>query len=315
MTNYIVGRLISAVITVIGTTFLVFGAVRFLPGNAVDIIASTSTVGGPDAHAQVEHELGLDKPFLVGYGDWLKQVSTGDFGKSLINGQSINRFLKEGLPVSTELGLMSLVFGIAFGVPIGVISAVKQDSWVDFVLRSLSIVLLAVPGFLIAVIIIVVASRAWNWNPPITYIKFSDDPLHNLEQFLLPAIILGFSSAAALMRFTRTSMLDVYRQDYVRTARAKGLSERSVVWTHAFRNALIPIISVIGVFLAYIIGGTVIFEQIFQLPGIGRFLLSEVNTRDYPGIQAIALIFALIVVFVNLVTDLAYTLIDPRVRY
>ncbi|HXU23439.1 MAG TPA: ABC transporter permease, partial [Tepidiformaceae bacterium] len=135
------------------------------------------------------------------------------------------------------------------------------------------------------------------------------------EQFLLPAIILGFSSAAALMRFTRTSMLDVYRQDYVRTARAKGLSERSVVWTHAFRNALIPIISVIGVFLAYIIGGTVIFEQIFQLPGIGRFLLSEVNTRDYPGIQAIALIFALIVVAVNLITDLAYTLIDPRVRY
>jgi len=315
VTNYVIGRLISALITVIGTTFLVYGAVRFLPGNAVEIIASTSTVGGPNAYKQVEHELGLDKPFLIGYGDWVKQVATGNLGKSLINGQSIARYIKEGLPVSVELGLMSLFFGVVFGVPVGVLSAVRQDSWVDFALRSLSITLLAVPGFLIATVVIVVASKVWNWNPPITYIKFSNDPVHNLGQFVLPAIILGFSSAAALMRFTRTSMLDVYRQDYVRTARAKGLSQRSVVWTHAFRNSLIPIVSVIGVFMAYIIGGTVIFEQIFQLPGVGRFLLSEVNTRDYPGIQAIALIFALVVVVVNLVTDLLYTVIDPRVRY
>lgn len=305
----------SAVITILGTTFLVFTAVRFLPGSAVDIIASTSTVGGPDARDQIEHELGLDKPLPIGYVHWLSDIGRGDFGDSLINGQPIGDYIMEGLPVTLELGLMSLFFGIIFGVPIGVISAVAQDSWIDIVLRTIAVVLLAVPGFLIATIVIVVASRLWNWNPPITYIRFSDDPIHNIGQFALPAVILGFSSAAALMRFTRTAMLEVYRQDYVRTARAKGLAERSVVIRHALRNAMVPILSVVGIFLAFIVGGTVIFEQIFQLPGLGRFLLSEVNTRDYPGVQAISLLFAVTVVLVNLLTDLSYTLVDPRVRY
>jgi peptide/nickel transport system permease protein len=315
LTHYLVGRLISAVITVFGTTFLVFVAVRFLPGNAVDVIASTSTVGGPDARAKIRHELGLDKSIPEGYAVWLKDLASGNLGESLINGQPISRYIKEGLPVSIELGLMSLLFGMTFGIPIGIISAVAQDTWLDVLLRSLAIALLAIPGFLIATIVIVLASRFWNWSPPISYIKFTDDPIHNLGQFALPAVILGFSSAAALMRFTRTAMLEVYRQDYVRTARAKGLAERVVVMRHAFRTSLIPIISVVGIFLAFIIGGTVIFEQMFQLPGIGRFLLSEVNTRDYPGVQAISLIFALVVVTVNLATDIVYTFVDPRVRY
>lgn len=315
MSAYVIRRLISAFVTILGTTFLVFAAVRFLPGSAVDIIASTSTVGGPDARAQVRHELGLDESVPVAYVRWLGDIATGDLGKSLINGQSIGAYIKEGLPVSIELGLMSLAFGIVFGVPIGVISAVAQDRWLDIVLRTVAILLLAVPGFLWATIVIVLSSRLWNWNPPITYIKFTDDPIHNLGQFALPAVILGFSSAAALMRFTRTAMLEVYRQDYVRTARAKGLAENVVILRHALRNAMVPIVSVVGIFLAYIVGGTVIFEQIFQLPGLGRFLLSEVNTRDYPGVQAISLIFATTVVLVNLVTDLSYTFIDPRVRY
>ena len=315
MSTYVVGRLVSAFITILGTSFLVYTAVRFLPGNAVDVIASTSTVGGPNAREKVRHELGLDESIPVGYVHWLGDIATGNLGKSLINGQSIGAYIKEGLPVSMELGLMSLFFGIVFGVPIGVISAVAQDTWLDVILRTIAILLLAVPGFLIATVVIVVSSRLWNWNPPITYIRFVDDPVHNLGQFLLPAVILGFSSAAALMRFTRTAMLEVYRQDYVRTARAKGLTERVVVIRHAFRNAMIPILSVVGIFLAFIVGGTVIFEQIFQLPGVGRFLLSEVNTRDYPGVQAISLIFATTVVLVNLATDLSYTFVDPRVRY
>jgi len=315
LTHYILGRLISAVITILGSTFLVFIAVRFLPGDTVDIIASTSTVGGPDARKQIEHELGLDEPIPIAYARWLGDLARGDLGHSLINGQPIGDYIKEGLPVSIQLGVMSLFFGIIFGVPIGVISAVAQDTWLDVVLRTIAVILLAVPGFLIATIVIVTASRLWNWNPPITYIKFTEDPIHNLGQFVLPAIILGFSSAAALMRFTRTAMLEVYRQDYVRTARAKGLAERSVVLRHALRNALVPILSVVGIFLAFIVGGTVIFEQIFQLPGIGRFLLSEINTRDYPGVQAISLLFAVTVVLVNLITDISYTIVDPRVRY
>ncbi len=315
MSPYLVRRLIYAVITVIGATLLVSVALRILPGNAVDVILSTGTLSGPNARAQLEHEMGLDRPFLVSYAHWLGDIARGDLGNSLINGQSISRYIKEGLPVTLELGLMSLVFGVLFGVPVGVISAVRQDTWLDYLLRGLSIFLLSVPGFLIAVVVIVVASRLWNWNPPLTYIKFTDDPIHNLGQFTLPAVILGFSSAAALMRFTRTAMLDVVRQDYVRTARAKGLPGRAVITRHALRNSLIPIISVVGVFLAYIVGGTVIFEQIFQLPGLGRFLLSEANTRDYPGVQAIALIFAVVVVFVNLATDVVYSWADPRVRF
>jgi peptide/nickel transport system permease protein len=314
MSGYIVRRLVLAAITVVGVTFLVFAAVRWLPGNRVDVLLATGTNSGPGARAKLEHELGFDRPFLVQYGTWLGSVATGHLGKSLVNGQSLAFYIKEGLPVSIELGLLSLLFGIVFGVSIGIISAVKQDTWVDYVLRSFAIFLLAMPGFLIAVIVIVLASRFWNWNPPITYIPLKRDPIHNLGQFLLPAVILGFSSAAALMRFTRTAMLDILRQDYIRTARSKGLGDRVVVLNHALRNSLIPIVSIVGLFLAYIVGGTVIFESIFQLPGVGRFLFEEVNTRDYPGIQAIALIFAVVVVLTNLATDIVYTWVDPRVR-
>jgi peptide/nickel transport system permease protein len=314
MSSYIVRRLVLALITVLGVTFLVFAAVRWLPGNRVDVLLATGTNSGPGAKAKLEHELGFDRPFLVQYGTWLGDVATGHLGKSLVNGQSLAFYIKEGLPVSIELGVLSLLFGVVFGVSIGIISAVKQDTWIDYVLRSFAIFLLAMPGFLIAVIVIVLASRFWNWNPPITYIPLKRDPIHNLGQFLLPSIILGFSSAAALMRFTRTAMLDIMRQDYIRTARSKGLGDRSVVLNHALRNSLIPIVSIVGLFLAYIVGGTVIFESIFQLPGVGRFLFESVNTRDYPGIQDIALIFAIVVVLTNLATDIVYTWVDPRVR-
>lgn len=315
MSGYIARRLVLAAITILGVSLLVFAAVRWLPGNRVDVLLATGTNTGPGAKAQLEHELGFDRPFIVQYGHWLGSVATGHLGKSLVNGQSLAFYIKEGLPVSTELGLLSLIFGIVFGVSIGVISAVRQDTWIDYVLRSFAIFLLAMPGFLIAVIVIVLASRFWNWNPPITYIPLRRDPIHNLGQFLLPAVILGFSSAAALMRFTRTAMLDVLRQDYIRTARSKGLHERGVVLRHGLRNSLIPIISVVGLFLAYIVGGTVIFESIFQLPGVGRFLFEEVNTRDYPGVQDIALIFAVVVVLTNLATDVIYTWVDPRLRF
>lgn len=315
MSGYIVRRLVLAVITILGVTFLVFAAVRWLPGNRLDVLLSTGTNSGPGARAKLEHELGFDRPFLVQYGHWLGDVATGHLGKSLVNGQSLAFYIKEGLPVSVELGLLSLLFGVVFGVSIGIISAVRQDTWIDYVLRSFAIFLLAIPGFLIAVIVIVLASRFWNWNPPITYIPLKRDPIHNLGQFLLPAVILGFSSGAALMRFTRTAMLDILRQDYIRTARSKGLGDRSVVLNHALRNSLIPIVSIVGLFLAYIVGGTVIFESIFQLPGVGRFLFEEVNTRDYPGVQDIALIFAVVVVLTNLATDIVYTWVDPRVRF
>jgi peptide/nickel transport system permease protein len=314
MTGYLVRRLLLAVLTILGVSLLVFAAVRWLPGNRVDVLLSTGTNTGPGAKAKLEHELGFDRPFLVQYGHWLGSVVTGHLGKSLVNGQSLAFYIKEGLPVSFELGILSLLIGIVFGVSIGVVSAVRQDTWIDYVLRSLAIFLLAMPGFLISVIVIVLASRFWNWNPPLTYIKFTKDPIHNLGQFLLPSVILGFSTAAALMRFTRTAMLEVLRQDYIRTAWSKGLRERGIVVRHALRNSLIPIISVVGIFLAYIVGGTVIFETIFQLPGVGRFLLEEVNTRDYPGVQDIALIFATVVVLTNLATDIVYTWVDPRVR-
>ncbi len=314
MMVYILRRLVVAVITVLGVAFLVVVAMRAIPGSAIDVILSTGSIGGPHARQELAHELGLDRPLPVQYVDWLGGVLHGDFGESVITGRSVGSQLREALPVSVELGIMALAFGLVFGIPVGVISAIRQDTLTDYSLRSIAIAGLSIPNFLVGVVVIVLASRLFNWTPSITYHPLIHEPLANLQQFVLPAVILGFGASAALMRFTRTAVLETSRADYVRTARAKGLSEYGVVARHIVRNALIPVISVVGVFLAFIVGGTVIFEQMFQLPGMGRLLFVAINNRDYPTIQSAVLVFASTVVLVNFLTDLAYTVVDPRVR-
>lgn len=315
MGGYFLRRLAIAAITVFGVAFVVFSAVRFLPGDTVDVLLQSAGYRDIETRHELEQALGIDRPLLVQFGSWVSDVVRGEFGQSLITQRSIGGDLGSALPVTLELGLLSVAFATVIGVPVGVLSAVKQHSMLDYVMRSTSIVFLSIPNFLLATIIIVFGSVWFNWSPPLRYTPIQDDPIANLEQFLLPAFLLGLTASAGLMRFTRTAVLEVIRQDFVRTARAKGLAEYVTVTRHVLRNAMLPVLTVIGIYLALIVGGSIIFEQIFQLPGIGRYFFNAVAKRDYPGIQAVALIYASIVVIVNLGTDMLYAWSDPRIRY
>ena len=315
MGAYFLRRLLIAAITVLGVAFVVFSAVRFLPGNTVDVLLGSAGYRDIESKQQLEKALGIDRPIFVQFVSWLGDVSHGDFGDSLITKRSIGGDLKSALPVTLELGLLSVGFATLIGVPIGVLSAVKQHSILDYVTRSGSIVFLSVPNFLLAEMIIVFGAKWFHYSVPLRYVSLADDPVANLHQFLLPAFLLGLTASAGLMRFTRTAVLEVIRQDFVRTARAKGLQEYVTITRHVLRNAMLPILTVIGIYLAFIVGGSIIFEQICQLPGIGRYFFNAVQKRDYPGIQAVALIYASIVVIVNLGTDMLYAWSDPRIRY
>ncbi len=315
MGAYLLRRLGLAVITIFGVSFLTFSSVRLIPGDVVDVLTSGSGVTHIESKAALRHRLGLDRPLPIQYGAWLGQISRGDFGRSLITNDSVAANLKTYLPVSFELGVFATLFGVVIGVPIGIISAARQDTWLDYILRSFSVGMLAIPGYWIATLVIVYGALWFRWTPPIVYIHFADDPWGNVRQFLIPAALLGVTSSAALMRLARTTMLEVLRQDYIRTAWSKGLRERVVIARHALRNAMIPVVTVMGLSLAAIAGGTVIFEQIFNLPGMGRYLFLAVNQRDYPAVQGVVLVFAVVVVLSNLLTDIFYGVLDPRIRY
>jgi peptide/nickel transport system permease protein len=312
---YLLRRLGLAAITILGVSFLTFSSVRLIPGDVVDVLSSGSGVTHVEGKEALRRQLGLDRPLPVQYVSWMSKVARGDFGRSLISNDSVAANIRSRLPVSLELGVLATLFGFLVGVPIGIISAVRQDSWLDYALRSLSVGMLAIPGYWIATLVIVYGALWFGWTPPIIYIRFSEDPWGNIRQFLLPALLLGITGSASLMRLTRTTMLEVLRQDYIRTAWSKGLNERVVIIRHTLRNALIPIVTLMGLSLATIAGGTIIFEQIFNLPGMGRYLYLSVNQRDYPAVQGVVLVFAAIVVLANLVTDIAYGILDPRIRH
>lgn len=315
MAAYFMRRFAIAMITVLGVAFVVFSAVRFLPGDTVDVLLASAGYRDIESREQLEEALGIDRPLLIQFVSWTGGLLRGDFGTSLITQRSIRHDLSSAIPVTLELGLLSVGFATLIGIPIGVLSAVRQHSILDYLTRSTSIVFLSIPNFLLATIIIVFGSKWFDWSPPLRYTAIQDDPAANLEQFLLPAFLLGLTASAGLMRFTRTAVLEVIRQDYVTTARAKGLSGRIIIMRHVLRNAMLPILTVVGIYLALIVGGSIIFEQIFQLPGIGRYFFNAVAKRDYPGIQAVALVYATIVVFTNLATDMLYATSDPRIRY
>lgn len=315
MGQYILRRLGISFITAFGVVFIIFAAVRFLPGNTVDTLLQSGGFADVKSREDLERALGIDKPLLIQFGKWVGGILQGDFGQSMVTRRSIGGDLVSAVPVTLQLGLMSVSFAVIFGVPLGVISAVKQNTLIDYVFRSGSIFFLSVPGFLLATLIITYASLWWNYSPPLTYVEFWVDPIANLKMFWMPAILLGLSSSAGLMRFTRTAMLEAIRQDYVRTARAKGLKESVTILRHVMRNAALPVLTIIGIYLAYVVGGSIIFEQIFSLPGIGRYFFTAVAKRDYTSIQAVGLIYAFFVVFINFATDLSYAVFDPRIRY
>ncbi len=317
MQAYIVRRLLALIPTLLFASLIVFVTVRLIPGSVIDLMLSQNDISADKySRDQLIAALGLDKPMWEQYVAWAGGIVLhGDFGRSLWQNTPVAELLAARLPVTFQLGLMALIVALVVAIPIGAYSAMRQDTAGDYIGRSFSILMLAVPSFWMGTMVMVFPSVWWGWSPEVKFIPFRQDPLHNLSQMILPAIILGTSLSAVTMRLTRTMMLEVLRQDYIRTARAKGLSERLVVARHALRNALIPVVTLIGLQAPLLIGGAVIMEQIFVIPGMGLLLLDAVNQRDYPIITGVFLIVGVAVMLINLAVDLSYGLLDPKVRY
>ncbi len=313
MRTYVLQRLLVAIPSLLIASFIVFTLPRLIPGDVVQLMLEEKAYG-KDLE-DLREKLGLNRPLHLQYFEWLGRVVRGDLGESLWTRRPVIDELARRVPVSLELGLTALFFAVLVAVPVGVIAAVRQDTMRDYVARSAAILGLSVPGFWLATLAIVLPAVWWGWSPPIRFTEFRSDPWAHLGQFLLPGFILGIASAAALMRLTRAMLLEVLRQDYIRTAWSKGLQERAVVFKHSLKNAVIPVVTILGVQIAQILGGTVIFETIFGLPGMGRFLFDAINQRDYPVIQGINLLIVALVVAMNLIVDTLYAFLDPRIRY
>ena len=317
MRAYIIRRLLLVIPTLFGLSILVFLSVRFLPGDAIDaMLSKAGWIGEEVDRAALEKMLGLDLPAYVQYGRWLGGIVLhGTLGESLWTGQPIESKIVGRLPVTLELGVMAILIGLLIAVPVGVYSAIRQDTVGDYAGRTIAVIGLATPNFWLGVMVMLYPVLWWGWSPPIELIRFSDDPLGNLGMFLVPAVILGTALAASTMRMTRTMMLEVLRQDYIRTAWAKGLNERRVVVRHAMKNAFIPVVTLVGLQLPLLVGGSVIMENIFVLPGLGQVLVKALTDRDYPVVMGVNLFFGTVVVGVNLLIDMLYPYLDPRVRY
>jgi peptide/nickel transport system permease protein len=317
MQAYIVRRLLALIPTLFFASLIVFVTVRLIPGSVIDLMLSQNDISADKfSRDQLISALGLDKPMWEQYVAWMGGILLrGDFGRSLWQSTPVAELLQARLPVTFELGVMALIVALVVAIPIGAYSAVRQDTAGDYIGRSFSILMLAVPSFWMGTMVMVFPSIWWGWSPEVKFVAFRNDPLHNLSQMILPAIILGTSLSAVTMRLTRTMMLEVLRQDYIRTAWAKGLSENLIVSRHALRNALIPVVTLIGLQAPLLIGGAVIMEQIFVIPGMGLLLLDAVYQRDYPIITGVFLIVGVAVMVINLLVDLSYGLLDPKVRY
>ena len=336
MSAYIIRRLLLIIPTLSILTIMVFLAVRFIPGDVIDVMVARMIEQGADGaeidREALERRLGLDVPVHVQYGRWIGVLPTRDFitgesrfqegllqgalGQSLWGAHfSVEEKIIGRLPVTIQLGVMAIVIGLVIALPVGIYSAMRQNTAADYAGRSVAIIGLATPNFWLGTMVMLYPGIWWGWSPPIEIIPFTEDPLGNIGMFLIPSLILGTASAAATMRMTRTMMLEVLRQDYIRTAWAKGLRERVVVLRHAVKNALIPVVTLVGLQLPILIGGSVIMENIFSLPGLGRLLLTALDTRDYPMVSGVNLVFATAVVLFNLLIDLLYSYLDPRVRY
>ena len=316
MRAYIIRRLLLIIPTLFIVSLIVFTSIRLIPGSVVDVIVSSYEFQTKADLQQVRHELGLDKPMLEQYGIWMGQIIVhGNLGKSMIDQTTVAEDLKARWPVTVELGILALIFAQLIAIPIGIYSAIRQDSIGDFFARSFAILTISIPNFFLATLVIVFPSIWWHYMPPLTLIQFTQDPAGNLQMFVIPAIVLGISMAGLTMRMTRTMMLEVLRQDYIRTAWSKGLKERVVVLRHALKNALLPIITIIGSQVPLLVGGSVIIENIFQLPGMGQLFINAISKRDYTLVSSVVLLYAVAMVIINLLTDLMYGMLDPRVHY
>jgi peptide/nickel transport system permease protein len=315
LTRYIARRIITIIPLLLGISIVLFVLLRLVPGDFADIYQGAESMMSPEGEEYLRRSLDLDLPVYQQYLRWIWRILHGDLGRSMRTGRPVTESIRAGLPVTLELMFLSMLLSVAIGVPLGLGAAVGRNSKVDLFLQPLGVVGLSVPRFWMAMMLLLFVSRGLNWMPPLFWASPFEDPTSNLKQVLLPVITLALPIIALIMRFTRSSLLEVLGQDYMRTARSKGLQESVVLYRHALKNALIPVATVIGMQAAYLMGGSVVVEQIFSLPGIGWLLLSAMRQRDYTVVQATVLFMSSIFVLANLVVDVVYAYLDPRIRY
>ncbi|MBI2766918.1 MAG: ABC transporter permease [Chloroflexi bacterium] len=316
MRDFVIRRTLAAFVVLVLVSMFVFGMMHLLPGDALVVKLGETGRIPPSQMAELRAKMGIDDPLVVQYINWVRDILDGSMGDSLIfTGRSVSSRIGNALPVTIELGILGMASALIIGLPLGVISAVKQDSPLDYLIRVVSLFGLSIPQFWLGIIIIVYGTRYLGYAPPSKWIPFEDDPIGNLKMMWIPALVLGFGFAASIMRITRSTVLEALHEDYARTARAKGLAERAVVYRHVVRNALIPVVTFVGNQAAFVFSGALLVELLFLLPGMGRLTLQAIQNRDYPQVQGSALVAAAIVVFLNLLVDISYGWIDPRVRY
>ena len=299
----------------LGVSMLIFGTFHLIPGDVVDIMMGDEVTGDPRAAIELRKSLNLDKPIYVQYGYWLKNALQGDLGKSLTSGKPVMELILSRLPVNIELMIIAMVFIIFLGIPLGLLAAYKQFSFVDGLLRFITILGYAIPNFWLATLVVLVGSLYFHWLPVLKFIPFSEDPLRNILYLLIPGFVLATSTLSYIVRMTRSSVLDTLHQDYVRTARAKGMTEKIVLFVHVLRNSLIPVVTVLGFQIGALIGGLVLTEHVFVLPGVGRLILLAIEQRDFMIVTGSILFLSTVFVLLNLIVDIIYAFLDPRIRY
>jgi len=315
MGRYIAGRLLLMIPTLLGVAILTFVLMRVVPGDVVALRYSQAGAVSQDVIDAERHLLGLDKPLAQQFTDWMGDVVRLDFGRSLWTDRPVIEEIGSRIGITIELAILAALIATAIAVPLGVIAAVKRDTWIDYVIRIVSIGGIAFPSFWLGILMILGLVVWFRWAPPLIFVPLWKDPIANLAQLIWPALAVGYRYSAVATRMTRSSVLEVLREDYVRTARAKGARELIVIVRHALRNSLLPVVTVISLEFAFLFGGLVVTEQVFNVNGLGKLLVDAVAHRDYPLIQALVLIFSFVFVFVNFVVDLLYGVLDPRIRY
>ncbi|MFW6409579.1 MAG: ABC transporter permease [Halanaerobiales bacterium] len=311
--SYLLRRLILLVPLLLGITLLVFISINFIPGDPVKIMLGIEATGEMVEQLRIEH--GLNQPLYIQYFSWLGRIMKGDFGRSIVSGNAVASEITKRWPVTLQLVFLSSALSIIIAIPAGIISAVKQNSFVDYFIRVISLSFISLPSFAMAIFLILFVSLVYGWMPPLGFANLWESPLIALQIMALPVIALGVRLSAVLSRMLRSTMLEVLREDYIRTARAKGLKEKTIVYKHAVKNAFIPVLTMIGMQIGYLIGGTVIIELVFSLPGLGRFLLTGINNRDFPVVMAITLLIAVSFALINTIVDILYGVFDPRIKY
>jgi peptide/nickel transport system permease protein len=316
MLRYLIRRLVALVPTFLLASVIVFSAIRLIPGDTIDMMMSQNDISASvKTREDLIKALGLDQPVLVQYWHWISSIVLhGDFGRSLWTGESVTSLVAERIPTTLYLGVLAMIFALLIALPVGIISAIRQNKPVDYLGRVFAITALSVPPFWLGTLVVILPAMLWGIAPTTQYVGLTDDPLLSLRQMVPPAIVLGIALSGVTMRMTRTMVLEVMRQDYVRTAWSKGLDERTVVLRHVLKNALLPVITIVGLQLPLLIGGAVVIEQIFVISGMGQLLLMAVSQRDYPVITGIFLLVGVGVMTINLLVDISYALLDPKIR-